>query len=133
MRVVTLNTWKCDGHYEERIRQLVAALPTVGADILMLQEVFDAPAMQMSTHDAVAAVLLEPGYQGVYCRARKKTRWVNGQATPSFSGLSVFVRGRVISSSAEPLSGSPEDPERVAQWLRVRLASMDLVIVTTIF
>ncbi len=123
LRVLSLNTWKCDGEYRARIDALASYLPELSPDVMLLQEVFDASDAGLSTHERLAHAL--PEHSSHRVPAREKFRHFEGKRILSTSGLAIFVRGDIVSASIISLPTSPQDPDRVAQLIAVRNESED--------
>ena len=66
LRVVTLNTWKCEGDYRARLPRMAAGLRALDADLVCLQEVFAcaAPSADTAAWLADALGLSAPLYAG---------------------------------------------------------------------
>lgn len=111
MRLVSLNTWKCDGHYARRLQAMVALLRPLAADVIALQEVFSTPDGTFHTSRHLARAL---GLHLVDAPARAKPRSVDGQWRASHSGLAVLSRWPVRHQAVLPLPTSPDDGERLA-------------------
>lgn len=111
MRVVTLNTWKGDGAYASRLAAMGDALARLDADVVLLQEVLDAPALGLHTGRALAGRL---GLNLVNLPLRDKKRTVEGRAVDSRSGLAVLSRHPVRASLSIPLPSDDGDGERAA-------------------
>ena len=111
MRIVTLNTWKGDGAYSARLAAMGEGLHKLQPDVVLLQEVLDAPALGLHTGAHLAREL---GLHSVHLPLRDKKRVVEGLRVESRSGLSVLSRHPVRHSLSIPLPSSPQDGERAA-------------------
>lgn len=127
MFVVTLNTWKCDGDYLERMSRLVSQLPSINPDVLLLQEVFAATEVGLDTAERVSDCL--PQHQLVLAPARQKVRQFSGQEVMSTSGLALLVRGGVLNSRVLQLPHTPADGDRIAQIVKVEIAGVSFQVV----
>lgn len=122
MRLVSLNTWKCEGDYPQRVRAMADGLAALSPDVVALQE--DLRTRDGRTHTArsLAAAL---SMQMVWLPARAKPRLLNGQRTDTTSGLAVLSRQPVLEQGSVVLPGDARDGERVAQWVRLAGAHGD--------
>ncbi len=111
MRLVTLNTWKCDGAYARRLARMEAGLAALAADVVTLQEVFLAPALGCDTAATLAAAL---GLEAAVLPLRRKPRNVAGRSADSWSGLAVLSRRPILSQRTIALPADPRDGERAA-------------------
>lgn len=127
MFIVTINTWKCEGDYDRRISNLSRHLSVLEPDLLFLQEVFVAPEIDVDTGRRLSYAL--PGHHYFPVAARYKTRQYQGRDVASVSGLSLFARGEMLHSSVIQLPGLPEDPDRVAQLVRMKIGDSVLQVV----
>ncbi len=110
--VVTLNTWKCDGGYSQRLRAMAGLLAQLGADVILLQEVLSVPDKRLNTAHYLAAEL---GYFCVYHPAREKIRSLEGRDGLCQSGMAVLGRTPITSSRAITLPTDAADGERIGQ------------------
>jgi len=124
--LTTLNTWKCDGRYTDRLGLMTGALCRMRPDILLLQEAFAAPAADAGTAEHLAAAL---GYALAAVPARAKRRSLDGRWLDSTSGLAVLTRGTIRDSRAVPLPAPEADGERVSQIAEIELDGARLLIV----
>lgn len=113
LRLVTLNTWKCDGAYRERLPRMAAGLAALRPDIVLLQECFASTAGQAHTARALADALGLPLWE---TPSRAKARPFEGQAVDSHAGLALL--GACTPVEVLPLPAHPRDGERVAQVAR---------------
>lgn len=109
MRVVTLNTWKGDGAYRSRLAAMGDGLDELDADVVLLQEVLDAPGLGLHTGATLARRL---GLHAAHLPLRDKRRVVEGVAVDSRSGLSVLSRHPIRSTLSLPLPTRAEDGDR---------------------
>jgi endonuclease/exonuclease/phosphatase family metal-dependent hydrolase len=122
MRLVSLNTWKCEGDYPQRVRAMAEGLVALSPDVVALQE--DLRTRDGLTHTArsLATVL---SMQMAWLPARAKPRLLNGQCTDTTSGLAVLSRQPVLEQGSVVLPADARDGERVAQWVRLAGAHAD--------
>jgi len=119
VRLVTLNSWKCDGAYARRLALMAEGLAALDADVIAVQEAFAAPALGLDTAAALADAL---GMGKAVLPLRRKVRRVEGVEVDSTSGVAVLSRLPILSERAVRLSAHPRDGERAA--LLVEVASV---------
>lgn len=124
---MTLNTWKCDGDYSERMSRLESEMSSLSPDLLLLQEVFAAPELGEDTARRVADCL--PAHELVLAPARKKSRRFMEKDAMSTSGLAVLVRGQVLNSTVVQLPDTQADRDRIAQIVDIEMAGLRFQIV----
>lgn len=87
IRVVTLNTWKCDGDYRNRLHWMADGLLALRPDILCLQEAF----MCEETRDDTTGFLAAQLSMSFEClRSRRKHRDVQNARRDSWSNLAIL-------------------------------------------
>jgi endonuclease/exonuclease/phosphatase family metal-dependent hydrolase len=116
MRLVTINTGKCDGPYDRRLELLGAGLSALKPDVVALQEAFVAADGSADTAGYLANHL---GLHLSVVRARSKPRTIQGRTVVSDSNVALLSRERVLESEAWPLPSHPDDGQRVALLARV--------------
>ena len=124
LRLVTLNTWKCDGDYPQRLRAMQVQLGQLRPDIVLLQEVFTLASGEADTAQTLADKL------GLRCyaeRARRKPRWHDGHWVDSCSGMAVLSRFPLLNYAGLVLPTVAADGERVAQWCQFDCAGATLL------
>lgn len=112
MKLVSLNTWKCDGGYANRLRAMVDELQPLQPDVLLFQEVFSSVDGQWDTAHTLARAL---GLHAWVEPARRKVRWVEGAARLSDSGMAMLSRWPFLHQQRLPLPSCSSDGERIAQ------------------
>lgn len=128
MRLLTLNTWKCDGAYGQRLKAMVNQLRPLDADVIALQEVFSTADGEMHTGRYLAEALDMPLTEAP---AREKPRCVEGQWRQSRSGLTILTRWPVVGSQILPLPSDDADGERLALFCELDLNGHRLCVVNT--
>jgi endonuclease/exonuclease/phosphatase family metal-dependent hydrolase len=112
LRVVSLNTWKCDGDYLQRLPIMASGLRALEPDIVVLQEVFRSIDGRWDT----AAYLAESLHMRASCSwARRKPRWLQEAWHDSESGMAMLCKRPVREQWALRLPSSEHDGERTAQ------------------
>lgn len=128
--LVTLNTWKNEGAYRQRLRRTADEINTLKPDAVALQETFCAPGADADTTHWLA---MHCGMHATQVHARRKPRSFEGRSVDSTSGTAVLCRQPWLTSEALPLPSSPADGGRAAQIVTlaagqhyVRLANLHL-------
>lgn len=116
LRILTLNTWKCDGAYRQRLNVMAQGLSELKPDVVLLQEVFATGNGQADTAAHLAQTL---SMVATCAPARHKYRWFEGSRCSSRSGLAVLTREPVAEHHVVPLPSDGADGERIAQLVRV--------------
>lgn len=117
LRVVTINTGKCDGPYRDRLNALLAGLAALDADIILAQEAFeavDAPALSTPRHLA-DGLRLHLAFHPI----RPKRREVEGVSMDSVSGLATLSRWPLGDVATVALSDDREDGDRAVLFVEV--------------
>lgn len=127
MFIVTINAWKCEGDYDRRISNLSRHLSVLRPDLLFVQEVFVAPELDIDTGKRISWAL--PDHHFIPIAARSKLRRFDERDVVSLSGLCLFIKGEILGSAVLTLPPLPEDPDRVAQLIKVRVDGLVLQIV----
>jgi len=116
LEVVTLNTWKGEGEYAERMRITSDELQRIQPDIVLLQECFAAPALGLDT----AATLTEATSLHVATwLGRRKVRACEGRQAESTSGLAILSRHPIVSTRVVHLPSDPRDGDRAALFAEI--------------
>lgn len=125
LRVLSLNTWKCDGDYSKRLPLMISASKAVKPDIVLLQEDFSTLDLAQHTSRAIArelALNLE------FYLARLKPRVFEGRTIKSYSGLAILSKFPIKETSVIPFPKTKGDEDRMAFLAKIKLGSEDLVI-----
>lgn len=115
MRIVTLNTWKCDGDYPARLTGMARTLERLQPDLVLLQEVFATGDGRADTAAFLAGAL---GLVATPAPARFKPRAFDGRDVPSSSGLALLSRQALREHHVLTLPADDRDGERLAQLAR---------------
>ena len=110
IRILTLNTWKCDGDYAARLKVMRRQLQDIAPDIICLQEVFVDDAGEYDTGRDLANAL---GMRLIQFPARRKPRQINGKAIMSTSGLAILTNYSIERTTTRPLPSFDDDD----RWL----------------
>ncbi|MDR7151617.1 endonuclease/exonuclease/phosphatase family metal-dependent hydrolase [Hydrogenophaga palleronii] len=110
--LVTLNTWKCEGAYRQRLALTAKELNGLRPDMVALQECFQADGANADTAGWLA---MHGGLHAAQVQARRKQRAFEGSLVPSSSGMAMLCRQPWLAHQALPLPSSAADGGRVAQ------------------
>lgn len=128
LSVVSLNTWKGEAAYRRRLALMARELAALNPDLVLLQEAFAAPALGLSTAEALAEHL---DLHAIAPTARAKPRTVEGETVPSTSGLALLSRWPLDRYEVLELPKDAADGDRQALIARLSTAKGDLVVVNT--
>jgi endonuclease/exonuclease/phosphatase family metal-dependent hydrolase len=112
LRILTINTGKCDGPYTERIEWLAKELKTLQPDIIACQEAFRDEAGHFDTAGLLAERLQ---MHLAWSPARFKPRVCEGQEVESWSGMALLSRRPFTMVDTIELPSDEADGERLAQ------------------
>jgi endonuclease/exonuclease/phosphatase family metal-dependent hydrolase len=130
MTLLTINTWKCDGDYRARLSLLQNQLATLQADVVAMQEVFQAGTA--GTRADTARQLADALDMGcAVAPSRQKQRLFDGEWTDSASGLAVLARFPIVANQIGTLPMDERDGERLAHYVHLDLAGRSLLIINT--
>lgn len=124
--LLTINTWKCDGNYRQRLVLLIRGLAALQPDVIACQEVFRTE--NANTGRELAQAL---GMHYAFAPARHKPRLFEGQLTSSESGLALLSRYPIQQTDTLPLPDHPNDGDRLAQFVWLRANGASVLIVNT--
>lgn len=123
MRIVSLNTWKCDGPYRQRLGLMAEELAALAPDVLLLQEVF---ASEDGHADTAAFLAQALAMHVTVSPARRKHRLFEGQSRLSTSGLAMLCRQPLRSWQVLELPSDEADGERIALLASVSHGSQNI-------
>lgn len=126
--LVSINTWKCDGNYSERIPLLAKDLNKLSPNIVLGQEVFHCVDNTISTKNYFEEILNTTSY---FFASRKKNRFLNKVRLQSYSGLCLFTSLEVIFYQELYLPTNKLDGERTAQLAVINYKNYKVAIVNT--
>jgi endonuclease/exonuclease/phosphatase family metal-dependent hydrolase len=112
LRIVTINTGKCDGRYLERIGWMARELQRLEPDIVACQEAFRS---ESGTLDTAARLARKLDMHLAWSPARFKERSVEGRLLPGWSGMALLSRTYWRVFETVDLPADPRDGDRVAQ------------------
>jgi len=139
LRIVTLNSWKCDGAYEARLDAMASGLAELRADVICLQECFATLPRAAREHcnDAMlssdtASTLAHRLDMDLYAApARRKQRMHTNTSLLSTSGLAILTRLNAGEMETLALPTDSRDGERIAQSLILHDTELGLRVVNT--
>lgn len=117
-RLLTLNTWKCDGAYRDRLARMAPQALELAPDVVALQESFVAADGSADTARLLGAAT---GLQADVVRARYKPRVFEGRAVASWSCQAVLHAHPVLRCREIALPSPPDDEDRRAQLVQIDL------------
>ncbi len=128
IRLLTLNTWKCEGNYSQRIAHLNRQWQALRPHIVACQEVFQTWDGEISTATALAGALQ---MNCAFVPARKKRRNFGEQEVLSFSGLEVFSVYPILETHVLALPTDAQDGERLAQYCVLEAQTEKILVINT--
>lgn len=126
LKVVTFNTWKCDGEYALRLEAMGQQMQALQADVYALQECF---ATLDGSTDTARTLAHRLGMHLHTAPARRKWRQFQGGWVDSFSSLAVLSRGPIQSGEALELPSSVADGGRGAQFCSLEVAGRAVLLI----
>jgi endonuclease/exonuclease/phosphatase family metal-dependent hydrolase len=128
LRIVTINTAKCDGDYAARIPWLAEELQRLAPDVVACQECWRAADGSADTAQTLAQAL---GMALAYAPARRKPRPFAGRPTDGWSGMALLARQPWQWVEQLDLPADPRDGERLCQAGALRWGDRTVVIANT--
>ncbi|MDJ0784444.1 MAG: endonuclease/exonuclease/phosphatase family protein [Desulfosarcinaceae bacterium] len=128
LRLLTINTWKCDGAYHQRMAHLARGLRDLRPDVICCQEVFQGRAGDPHTGRYLADRL---GLQVHSLALRRKSRRLEDAWIDSYSGLGILTAWTMVKHSAVRLPTLPEDGDRYALFAVLRSARQTVLVINT--
>jgi endonuclease/exonuclease/phosphatase family metal-dependent hydrolase len=125
MKIATLNTWKNDGDYPQRLKAMIQMLREVDADIVLLQESLIAESLQLNTGRSLAYALNINHYEAP---SRAKKRFFDGVPHLSSSGLSILSRLPIRHHRYFQLPSTEKGGERICQWVTLQYEGRNLCL-----
>ncbi|MEE2929555.1 MAG: endonuclease/exonuclease/phosphatase family protein [Pseudomonadota bacterium] len=110
-RIVTYNTWKCDGLYRDRLEWMAHGLSALAPDIVCLQEAFECLDANV---DTVATLAKRLGLRVHVLRSREKIRSFEGKDYRSWSNLAILLNAALNERRDVKLVAHALDPDRWA-------------------
>ena len=127
IKIITINTWKCDGNYAERMRILAEQLKNLSPGIIACQECFYSEEGNADTLKFLSDQL-KMDYR--FLPGRLKKRQFDGRWVESFSGLGILSAYSIINVKQFLLPDAPGDDDRKVQQAEIRLPNGDNLLLT---
>lgn len=129
LRVLTFNTWNCQGDFDRRLALMTLGLKAMNADVILLQEVFSpVPGGHFGGEDVARTFGDALDMSVAHAPARKKLRSLNGAPVLCCSGLAVLVRGTIRDHQAVRLPEDARDGERLGQVVSATIGGRGVLI-----
>src|SRR4051812_463623 len=112
LRILTINTGKCDGPYKQRLDWLASELQSQQADVIACQEAFRDESGRLDTAGDLAQRL---GMHLAWTPARFKTRECEGETLEGWSGMALLSLEPFTMVDSIALPADPRDGDRRAQ------------------
>ena len=125
LRIVTINTGKCDGPYQARVAWLAEEVARLRPDVLVCQEVFREDA---GPRDTLSTLQRKLGLQASWAPARFKLRECEGVALNGWSGMGLLSRYAWAYVDVLELPADDRDGERVAQIALLEVGETSVVV-----
>ena len=119
-KILTLNTWKCDGKYEKRLPVMANGIAESEADIIFLQEDFSTADGSFDTSGYIANQLQ---FHQAKINSRLKIRNLNSLMTHSSSGLAILSRYPLQNLQIVELPSDASDGQRRTMIVECQLPS----------
>lgn len=129
IRLLTINTWKCDGDYYTRRQILADQLKKLTPHMVACQECF---LSIDETIDTLRFLAEELDMYYHFTPARLKTRLLNGNEVVSYSGLGVLSAFRLEVLNEFDLPTNDADGERRAQQLIAEIGDHKKLLITNV-
>ena len=125
LRIITLNTAKCDGPYADRVRWLAEEASDLRPDIFACQEVFREESGDIDTFTTLQKQLQ---MDGAWAPARYKQRESEGRAVTGWSGMALFSTRPWAYVDVLELPSDPLDGDRLAQVGLLEIERFSIVV-----
>jgi len=111
VKIITINTWKCDGDYRARMALLAEQLYQLKPDIIACQECFVCEEAGTDTLKFLAGQL---NMNYLFANGREKRRFFEGEWLDSLSGLGILSVYPISAYDIFSLPATGEDNDRKA-------------------
>lgn len=118
LKLLTINTWKCEGDYTKRLALLTAQIQALSPDVILLQEVFRTIDNQYNT---IRHLVSHLNLQYSFLPMRRRVRSVMGEKRDSFSGMGCLSKHSIHYTEAIKLPSSEADGGRVGQLIKIKI------------
>lgn len=130
VKIITINTWKCDGDYYRRISLLAEQLKALKPDIIACQECFISEEAPHADTLKFLAGQLNMNY--LFASGRSKRRYFEGKWVDSLSGLGILSVYPLTNVNTINLPAIAEDNDRKAQQVEVLLPDREKLLITNV-
>lgn len=127
LRIVSYNTWKCDGDYHRRLPKIVSGLQQLDPDIVCLQEAFQCEGAGADTSAKIAEALAMHVFD---LKARYKKRAFKGKERHSYSNLAMIVSPSFSQETDIKLPSHEKDDDRWAMTVKETATNYPIIKVT---
>ncbi|SEN60232.1 Metal-dependent hydrolase, endonuclease/exonuclease/phosphatase family [Mucilaginibacter gossypiicola] len=128
VKIITINTWKCDGEYRVRMGLLAKQLEQLNPHVVACQECFYS---EEGNADTLKFLANELNMNYVFLPGRSKKRMFEGRMVKSTSGLGILSVYPLNENISFDLPVVAEDNDRKAFRVNVNLPSGKTLTVTT--
>jgi endonuclease/exonuclease/phosphatase family metal-dependent hydrolase len=118
IRIITINTWKCDGNYDKRLELMAAQLKVLSPAIIACQECFQS---EEGGADTLAYLADKLDMDALFLPARSRRRIFRGNWVNSLSGLGLLSTFPITAIADYILPEVPGDDER-----KIQIASVNI-------
>jgi endonuclease/exonuclease/phosphatase family metal-dependent hydrolase len=129
IKIITINTWKCDGDYHARMRILAEQLKALNPDIIACQECFYSEDANADTLKFLAKKL-NMNYS--FLQGRFKERFFENKWVQSSSGLGILSIFPITNVEHFDLPVMPGDEDRKAQKAEIELREGNILTLTNV-
>lgn len=129
IKIITINTWKSDANYADRMIVLADQLKDLDADIILCQECFALPDNSVNTITTLGRALQ---LDSVFTPARLKRRQLGNEWTDSYSGLGILSRFPVTILKEFAFNFVSDDGERKVQIAAITISDTKKIIVVNV-
>lgn len=127
IKIITINTWKCDGNYTERIGILAEQLKNLAPGIVACQECFYS---KQANADTLKFLSDRLEMDGRFLPGRLKKRHFDGRWVESFSGLGILSAYPIINVKQFLLPQASGDDDRQVQQSGICLPNGKKLLIT---
>jgi endonuclease/exonuclease/phosphatase family metal-dependent hydrolase len=125
IRIITINTWKCDGNYDRRMELLAEQLKPLSPGIIACQECFSS---EDAGVDTLAFLAEQLNMQACFLPGRFKKRVFRQQWVNSYSGLGVLAVYPIKTVESHSLPVTPGDEDRKLQLVEIDIPGADQLL-----
>jgi endonuclease/exonuclease/phosphatase family metal-dependent hydrolase len=126
IRIITINTWKCDGNYTKRLTLLAEQLNALSPCVIACQECFSSEEANADTLKFLSEAL---NMQFSFLPARFRKRLFKGNWVNSFSGLGILAAFPIRELENYILPEVPGDEQRKLQLVEIELPGENKMLI----